>query len=619
MSFPNLLFLLSTACFFLAFRIFETTNALVASSFLLVFGMLVGFGLQFASFRKAKDGKKIAFKRWLQFAVLVFAGVFGFLSAHLIQELVTIDSKYYDGISKAIWASLVVIGIVGVVILDFVNRASPVLLPSIFVKKGTHAAVIVGLGFLLLFPTNYIVHQTNFRYDASFFKTASPGDSTIKITKEATSPFVAYVFSGASSEVGIELADYFAELKKSAPIRVELVDQVAQPKLSKKLKIRDNGYVVISTEAIASKDKPSIEDKMSKRAVRPQRIRIGSNIDDKQVKDKLRNFDAKVRKAMIALERGRLSAYVTTGHSELTWKDKKPTPLRNIRVFKEGLESYNFRLKTFGVADGLATKVPKNAAVLLVLGPDLGLTENEYLSIKKYLEDGGAALLAIEAPEFREANALGDKVDYTDALLKWLGIGFEEGVLLSKSGMQPVTRSKQDHMHFVTKQFDKHPSLSTINAQSSQSFGLFLSTPGALKVLDKKEGRVLKTVVRSPSGSWMETNRNLEIDSGELRGSRPVGIAVETEKWRAFVTSDASLFSDFAMQNTGNQQFSLDVVNWLSRLETQTGTLSSEADLPFTPTKKGQAIWFYLSILGIPVFVLIFGWIRIRRRKQEKN
>ncbi len=615
MSFPHLLFVLATLCFFSAFRIFEGDNALWVSSALTIIVMISAFAMQFSFFRKAQNNKRIALKRWFQFSGLVFVGMFFFLISGLIHDRgIRIDSEDFELVKNILWATLCVVGIVGSTILDFINHSSPVLLPNVFLKKGLHATAMISMGFLLLFPVNYIANQHNIRKDFSFFKTASPSQSTINIAKAASSPYVIYIFSSASSQVGIELSDYFDELKKTVPMRVKRVDQIAEPNLSKTLKIRSNGYVVVSNESISSESKP---DMTSMRSVRPQRIRIGNNIEDKQVKEKLRKFDAQIRKAMIAVERGKLSVYSTTGHSELTWKGNA-TPARKIRVFKDGLESYNFRLKSFGLTDGLAKEIPDSVAVLLVLGPDLGLSENEYLSIKKYLENGGAILLALEPPTFRQGNALQDTKDFSNDLLNWMGIEFEQGVLLSKTGTQPVTRSKQDRMHFVTKQFEKHPSVSSINADRTQSFGLFVSTAGALKNLKKTERKVT-TVVRSPSSSWLETKTNLEPDPEEQRGALPIAMAIQSKKWRAFVASDASIFSDFAMQNTGNQQFSLDVINWLSGQETQSGSLSSEADLPFSPTKEGQAIWFYLSILGVPILVLFFGWIRIRQRRKEQN
>ncbi len=618
MNAKSLVFIASFAIFFLAFRVLENDLSQILVGALAVLVILwICVRTFLSTLAIAPDsGIKIANQRWLQFGILSILG----LALFSLQRFFLNHSlnPTMDLGLKGIWFSCLVVGLVGTLFLDHLIQSSPLRLPRLFVRKSVNGALLLSLGFLLLFPTNYIVDRFNIRQDFSFFKTASPGGSTIKVAQKAQSPFVIYIFASPSSEVGVELRDYFEDLKKKAPLRILNVDQLAEPSLSQKLKIRDNGYVVISTEAIEAKDKPTIEDKLSKRAIRPQKIRIGTHIDDKREKEKLRNFDASVRKAMIALERGRLNIYLTAGHGELSWKGKAK-PFKNISVFKKGLETYNYRLKTIDSSKGLSEKIPKSARVLFVLGPDLGLSKNEFETIKAYLNEGGSLLLAVEPRALREAKTFDEgRVDYSDALLKWLGLELEEGILLSKKGMQPVTRSAQDRMHFVTKQFSQHPSLSTLNSDRTQNYGLFLSTASTLRILNN-EKRKITAVVKSPSSSWMELNRNLEKDAEESQRSRPVGVAIEGEKWRAFVVSDASAFSDFAMQNTGNQQFSLDIVNWLSRLEKQSGIISSQEDKPFIPTKEGQSLWFYGSILGFPFFILCVGIFTTRRRIRTKR
>lgn len=549
------------------------------------------------------------FKSRSFFIVISLSGVFLFL----------IFSTEFTGFNflssfsnlRILALAILFIGILGFLFNDYISLTNPKAFNIDFVHYSTRASLILSFVFLSVFALNYFSLGYHYQWNVSFFKTATPGETTLKLVNNASSKVIIRVFSGSSSEVGIELKNYFRKLEKENNIKIDYLEHAANAALSKRLNIRENGYISISNIAIESNIKP----RDVKEATRPQTIRVGTNIESKLVKEKLRDLDAHVRRALMALHSGRKKIYVTSGHGELDWKSDRG-PFHKIRILKEGLESYNYSLQTFSQADGLSGKVPENVDLLVVLGPDYGISENEFKAIITYLKKGNSLLLAVEPKALKQKKPMDNKTDFTHKLLSFLGLAFEDTILLSTRGMQPITHSKQDRMHFITTLFGQHPSIASINRDRAHRYGILLSTSGALKPFNEKTSDSLRSVIRSPTGSWLDKNGNLELDDNETRKSRLIGVAVEKENWRAFVTADATIFSDFAMNHVGNQQFSLDLVNWLTHQEAWSGEISSEDDLPYSPTKEGQALWFYASVILFPFALLVVGWVRIKRRSQ---
>ncbi len=96
--------------------------------------------------------------------------------------------------------------------------------------------------------------------------------------------------------------------------------------------------------------------------------------------------------------------------------------------------------------------------------------------------------------------------------------------------------------------------------------------------------------------------------------------AIEPEdsehSFRVLALADATILTDLAIGNLGNQQFIFDGVNWLVGAEALSGATESEEDVKIEHTKEDQALWFYATVLGVPVLVLVLGALHVRRRRR---
>lgn len=502
----------------------------------------------------------------------------------------------WQGVLGALWPIVWLGGALPFLTVDRAIETSPVMMPRVRVQQAFNHGLAAALGISLLFPVNYVSARHGHVWDFSYFKTAQAGSTTQSIVKSLKQPVEVRIFQPTSSDVLPELLKYFESLE-GPTLKVMVLDQASQPKLAQELKVRDNGAIAISE--VGTDGKPA----------KTQVVTVGASMKD--ARRNLRKLDEMVGKALLAMARGELTAYVTRGHGELTW-DRGEQPQRALQGFKQVVEHFSIRLKTLGLAEGLGEEVPNDADMVIVLGPDRPCLPSEVAALKRYLERGGALLLALEPPVPGQANMAEDAMP---ELLKMLGVKREDGILASEQQIVALAGGKYDRVNITTNSFSTHPSTLVLAAEPS---GLFMSLAGGLETEPNAAGSAIGTV-RSTAQTWSDLNQNLDFDQGqnELKKARPVVVASSgsgPKAFRAIVTGDATMFSDLAMVVRGNQQFLADSLNWLARTESYSGTKESEEDVKIQHTREGQAGWFYATVVGFPAILLVVGLIRTRRR-----
>ena len=87
---------------------------------------------------------------------------------------------------------------------------------------------------------------------------------------------------------------------------------------------------------------------------------------------------------------------------------------------------------------------------------------------------------------------------------------------------------------------------------------------------------------------------------------------------RALVFASSSLFSDAVLASLApNAALVGDGIKWLGREERFAGVTESEADVPIVHTKAEDIAWFYATILGAPMLVLVGGLLGVHRRRHR--
>jgi len=240
-------------------------------------------------------------------------------------------------------------------------------------------------------------------------------------------------------------------------------------------------------------------------------------------------------------------------------------------------------LKNLGLSQGLATDVPDDADIVMVLGPSQPFAPEELASLQRYAARGGKLFLALdpdamsaenvetagaastvptgtvppkdtskpanEKPKTAAKNGkldakgdadktassekansglseTGQGTDATlEALAKMVGVEFSSVVLADDKQFARRRYNDSDHTLLVTNRFSSHPSVTTLSRNSSRA-AVLIGGAGSVK---RAEGTTAKVdiALRAPSSTFADLNHNYNFDAAtEKRDSYGIAAAV---------------------------------------------------------------------------------------------
>ena len=493
----------------------------------------------------------------------------------------------------------------------------------------------IALASAFLMVTCSVSNQRNMSTDVSYFKTSSPGDSTIAIAQSSTDPIRVMLFFPDPNEVKDQVRNYFESLASSAGhIVIEEHDRFIDADLASKYKVtfkdepdKPKGMIVIARGKDAAEKSFTIE--------------IDADLNTaRKATGKLRNLDKEVNQNLMKLVREKRKAYILTGHGEMTNPESIPpelkgkVPERRSTLLRQQLAGLNYEVKDLGALE-LVHDVPDDATVVLAFAPALPLQTPEWDALARYLQRGGRLMFTLDP---KAESTLG-------ALEGRLGVKFNTAIVTDDNNYYPQRGNKSDHRLVGTTQFSAHASTTALS-RSADKNGLILIDAGTLEDVPFSKGNETnkKTVtIRTMETSYLDYN---DDDLFTADGVKPekkqkynIGVAVEGPKlkgsdgkdkdgFRALVYSDTQMFADTPIQMQGRVMAILlggpllgDSVKWLGGEEVFVGDVTSEDDKPISHTNTQDAIWFTLTIVGAPLLVLAIGLIgtMARRRKTTKK
>jgi hypothetical protein len=455
----------------------------------------------------------------------------------------------------------------------------------------------------MLFPVNYLAHENNERWDHSYFKTATPGTATLGMVQNLTNPVDAYLFFPHTSDVTEEVRTYFDQLHGDA-FSIHFVDQALEAELAKELKVQKNGTIALV--------RGEGEDQQV------QRIRIGDDLG--KARRKLKKLDEDVNKALVKLVSGARTVYMTVGHGEMYWKKSAGNlPARTLSSMKRTLRNMNFKVKELGAAQGLASQVPEDADLVIVMGPTDPFLPEELAAIDTFRAEGGALFVAMDP---RTKADLG-------ALLSPLGVSFSgEKLLVGERNIWVPTKRITDKYNIFTNKASTHPSVTSLS-RNSRTSALLIPVAAPLTV-DKAGPYKVDITIKSLDEVWLDTEENLRFDDGETRKEWPLAVAINGEgsgeaaedgsapEFRAIIMGDATWASDLVLGlSKGNQDHVRDVFAWLVDEPAGGGAVNDEEDVKIQHTKEGQGWMFYSTAFLVPFGILFAGLGRLVLRRRR--
>ena len=229
----------------------------------------------------------------------------------------------------------------------------------------------VGLALSFLMVTCQVADQRNVQRDVSYFKTSSPGESTVKMVGSSSDPLRVLLFFPDANEVKSQVLGYFQALAQASKrLTVETHDRLADAELAGKYKVVKDGTVVL-LRGTGDKEKSQTLD------IDPDVTRSRTSTS------KLRNLDREVNSTLLKVLRDKRKAYLVVGHGEINDPDSVPAEIKArvgqhaTTVFKKRLADLNYEVKNLGLLD-LAKDVPDDATMVVALAPAVPLQPAEW-------------------------------------------------------------------------------------------------------------------------------------------------------------------------------------------------------------------------------------------------
>jgi hypothetical protein len=233
------------------------------------------------------------------------------------------------------------------------------------------------------------------------------------------------------------------------------------------------------------------------------------------------------------------------------------------------------------------------------------------------MKNGGSVLLSLEPDMNTEAprQAL---------LLDLFGLEQTSGVMASERGIiprPPFPRPRQaDRVNIISGTFSSHPMTSTLSKTAGgKKAGILFPRSTAISANSDFKGKQTVTL-RSRSDAWMDQDGNLDLGNNEKKSVRHLATAIESEadanQWRAVVLTSTEALSDFWTRLSGGTRILMgDSVAWLVGEEAEVGEVLVEEDPKIVHKSEDDLIWFYGSVIFIPLLVLLAGLLRLRKRQ----
>ncbi|WP_458461574.1 GldG family protein [Paenibacillus sp.] len=291
-----------------------------------------------------------------------------------------------------------------------------------------------------------------------------------------------------------------------------------------------------------------------------------------------------------------------TGHEELS--------LDQMTTLQSSLEQNNVQTEELQLNQ--AGKVPEDADVLAIIGPQRDISDTEMKAIRTYLSDGGKLLLSLGFEEDM-------KTSWTniDALMADYGVVNEHAVMVDNqqaSTMGPLWVVPEYGTHAITDKL----------AASQLYPMLSLSIALTSKEQDKY---TLSPLMHSSNDSYGETNiggllQNETTNDPEedIQGPVELGYAADTTdgKPKAVILGSSIFMQDSEIASGGNRDFILNTVNYLSEKEnglTIRPRVQAGYETAYLNGEQARTI-FFVAIVAFPLIFVIIGvllWWRRRR------
>lgn len=446
-------------------------------------------------------------------------------------------------------------------------------------KYAAYATTYILVVIAAVVAANVLADRYNKTYDATSNKRYSLSDQTAKVVRglkqDAT---ITYFNQSTRFRDGRDLLDQYANL--SARVHVEYVDPDKDPQRAREAGIRSLGTAVVQIGAKKEEAKSMTEEGITGAFIR----------------------DLKSTTRTVCFLGG-------NGEHQLDASDRD-----GLSRFKDYLGRDNYAARSIDLLQ--KAEVPADCTTLVVAGPTKDYQQPQVDAIKRYVEDGGRALLGLDPPLKLGRTQVADNDALTALLSSW-GITPDKDLILDLNPIGQLAGLSQE-VALVTR----YASQPIVNEMTGTATGFPLARSLEFKNTDKTN---VQKLFDSSASSFATTNLSSSAvsvnDPKNKKGPLTIAAAgtystgKENSQGRFVVVGSASWLVNGFISFNGNSDLAMNAINWLASDEDLISIRPKQPEDRRITMTKAQLSWvratsqFLLPFLVVMAGVLVW-WKR---------
>lgn len=441
-------------------------------------------------------------------------------------------------------------------------------------KHGLNMGALILLVLSLLVCVNYLSVRHNKTWDLTKDQLNSLSDQSQKVLKNLDSDVEIKVFYRGADALGERqnVRQALGVYQENSPhFKVQYIDAYV-----------DNIQAQEYLASLQDRDQPSVFVFVEYKG---KKVRVDDPFGEEQVTASL----IKVSR------RGESKVYFLIGHDE---RDLKAQNQQGLYAFQEELKSASYITEELNLFD--KDRVPEDAALVAIVGPKKPLLENERLVLKKYLENGGRLLLALDPGEQNQLSSF----------VRLLGVDFKNNYIIN---LDPLTRQASGTSIGVG--FDKVSEI-TSSLPEGKTLALF-DLASALEVDPSKPNEVeVKPLVRTAPTSFAMTElKKQEVSSKEQKSfsvfmSSKGKISQQAQKdYFAVVVGDSDFLTNRLFLVGSNRDLGMNTVAALTNQNDLISIRPRQSQGDKIILTSGAQLGIILAGVSLPVLLLLLSGV----------
>ncbi len=427
---------------------------------------------------------------------------------------------------------------------------------------------------------NVLANRYDKTYDTTSNKRYSLSEQTAKIVKGLKEDAkITYFDQGTRFERAKDQLDLYAKLSRR--VHVDFIDVDKKPQLAREAGIKSYGTTMVEIGAKRQEAKGTSEEDITGALIR-------------------------------ALKNNARTVCFVSGSGEHQIDDTDRSGYSRLRdlLVKEEYNSKSISLLQ-------KAEVPSECMVLVVAGPTGDYQQPAVAAVKKYVEEGGRALLLLDPPLKMGRSEIADNDALAGLLQSW-GITLDKDLILDLNPIGQLA-GLGPQVALVTH-YERH---AIVNELKGSATGFPLVRSMDVKSTDKTT--VEKLFGSSESSLATSKLNSPEVDPNDPKNKKgPLTIAAsgsyrtgkENSEGRFVVVGSSAWAANSFIGFNGNRDLAMNVMNWLASDEDLISIRPKDRDDRRITMTRGQLNWVGITSLGLlPLGIVITGvsvWWRRR-------